>query len=711
MIQVHAAGSLGAIMSASAGYTQGAPSPIASVVSAMTTLPAPLLFPIDPAPTSAASTPGALDDVDVRHRAETAIATLMAALTTRVCCLAWSGGKDSTAAAALTLTALLRLRLSQPEAVLLPLYVTTGDTEVENPHVLAEAHDALDLLREWALGAGLDVRIISYKPRLADTFVVNVLSGAMLPTYAGHRRRQCTFKWKLDPAAAALRNLIRDLRQELAGAAETGDPIAMGRLDLLSADPTPVVILGTRHDESTIRSANMRKRGESAERIVEHDGRHLLSPIADWCEDEVWEFLAIAGTAPNSVGADAAVPYPVWRPDFAAVIQLYRDAAGGECPVVAGAGKAGRAGCGARTGCHTCVQIASDRSLEAMATDPRYHHVRPLLDIRNFLAAIQYDMSHRTWVTRQVVKDRISGKSFLKVQPHHFTSETLQTIIGAYMTADRNEARRADAFDHALRAGRLPVEDPYVARCLAEGVPPAPAYLERMRRPQFQVINAQKAVGLDFYSAVLLSHRRPFTVLELWHRVWRQGETITVPTIAKHPPIRIPAARWIEIPEGATPDCYLGLSDPMVTMHEPCWEAQDLHSVDGNVVAAVEAPAFDVDEEAAGLIVDLLYPDDLRDRHLHPDPLAFDPVRTYLAMGVVHLSPAGRAHLNRIIKHRAAVHAAGFYDLPADTLYHMAQAPAPVTETTGSALDSSGSPPPTGAVPAHTRFEQLSFTF
>lgn len=677
----------------------------------MTTQPPSLLFPIDPAPSSAGLALGAQDDIDIRHRAETAIATLMAVLTTRVCCVAWSGGKDSTAALTLALTALLRLRQSHPETVLLPLYVTTGDTEVENPHVLAEAHDAMEHLRAWALDTAIDVRIITYKPRLADTFVVNVLSGAMLPTYAGHRRRQCSLKWKIDPAKVAIRVLLRDLRQQLTAAAEAGDRLALDRLDLLTAEPTPVVILGTRHEESATRSANMRKRGESAEQIVEHDGRHLLSPIADWSEDDVWELLAVAGTAPRHSGANPAVPYPVWRPDFRPVIQLYRDAGGGECPVIAVAGKAGRAGCGVRTGCHACVQIATDRSLEAMAADPRYHHVRPLLDIRNYLAAIQYDMSKRTWVTRQVVKDTTTGKSFLKVQPHHFTSETLQTIIGAYMTADRNEVLRAEAFGEALCAGRLPTDDPYVAHCLAEGVQPSTAYLERMRRPQFQVITAQKAVGLDFYSGVLVSHRRPFTVLELWHRVWHLGESITVPMIAKHPPIQIPSARWIEIPEGSTPDRFLGLSDPMVTMHEPCWGAEDLHVVDGNVVAAVEAPAFDVDEEAAGLIVDLLYPNDLRHRHLDPDPLAFDPVRTYVSLGTVQLSPAGRAHLNRIIKHRAAVHEAGFYDLPADTLYRMAQAPAPVTEKTGSGLVSSASSPAVGAIPAHGRYEQMSFTF
>lgn len=590
---------------------------------------------------------------------ERAIGILVEVLKDNLCLVAFSGGKDSSGTLVLVLLALLRLRSTMPELPLLPVYVLFGDTEVENPFVMAEAMDALEELQDWARAAGLDVRVEIYRPRLADSYVVNVLSGAMLPSYANHKRRQCTHKLKLDPAQRATKRLSIALRSELEALAPT-DPTAAARLSRLDRSPVPVVILGTRRQESGERRANMAARGEAADRITEFDGRRLLAPVADWTEDMIWELLALAGTT--------AGVYPVWRSDFRRNVAMYRASAGGECPVIAVAGRLGRTACSARMGCHTCQAVGNDRSLEALVMDPRYAALRPLLHIRNHIAAIRYDMDRRTWVTRQVHHDAASGRAWLKVQPHHFDSQTLQSIVGAYMTADRDEWNRAEAFQQALDEGRMP-DDPYLRACAADGTDPDPVYLRRMGKPLFRVIDPAHAVGLDFYSGVLRTHAKPYTILELWHRVWHLGETITVPELDKTPPCPNPAPRWYELPAGGQPVDFAGLADPLVTMWDECWEEEDRHVVAGRTVTAVAADAFSVDPEAAVLILDLVYPTDWRERHQHGDPLWYDGVRSLVAMGTVMLSPAGRTHLHRIIQHRSAVVAAGCYDLSVAALY------------------------------------------
>ena len=569
---------------------------------------------------------------------ETAIAAFTEVLAQHPVVLAWSGGKDSTAVVILGLLALERMRAAGTRPMA-PVHVLNGDTGVENPAVRILTERKSAQLVEWCAAAGHDVRLVVAEPRLADAWVVNVLSGGALPVYPNSRRRTCTVKLKIDPARIALRNVRATLEAE--GVAGT----------------RMVTAIGTRFEESEVRRRNMESRGETASVLADHDGRLLMSPIADWLEETVWELIGSAGTAMGL--------YPVWAPDFRDVVAAYRDAASGECPVVAGAGRQGRTGCGARFGCLTCVTVRTDKSLEAMAADARHAHLRPLLAVRDFMMAIQCDWGRRSWLTRCFAGE--GAARMVKVQPDHFDGPTLMAITAAYLHADHAEALRAEAFALALDAGRDP-DDAYVAACRAAGREPAADYLATMRRPAFHMIDDRKLVALDFYASLMRRHPRPHAVLETAHRIQHEGWVPPPLPMVDVPASPAPAARWLPI--GDLPYGFPGLGEPLApAFAEPCFGADEIHGDGTGSYVARDAPAFDVDPEAASLAVGLLYPDDWR-RNVHDDPsrLPHEAVRAYLSTGIVALSPQGRTRLHAISKARQHLEFLGLYGLDRDAL-------------------------------------------
>ena len=593
---------------------------------------------------------------------ETAIAAFETVLATHPVVVAWSGGKDSTAVTILALLALQRMQAANVKPVA-RLHILHGDTGVENPTVRALAATKAAQLRDWCTLYGHDVELIIAEPRLADAWVVNVLSGGQLPTYPNSRHRTCTAKLKIDPARAAL----RQVRDQLTAA-------GLGKARVVTA-------IGTRFDESHTRRRNMEGRGEKAATLAEHDGRLLMSPIAEWSEETVWELVGSSGTA---MGV-----YPVWAPDFRDVVAAYRDAASGECPVVAGAGRQGRTGCGARFGCCTCLVVRTDKSLEAMAADERHAHLRPLLAIRDHMMAIRYDWSRRSWLTRHFAG---SGHDrMVKVQPDHFNGPTLLALASAYLYADYAEAKRADTFDRAVHDGRIP-DDAYIRACSAAGQKPSAAYVAAMRQPQFQLIDDRKLVALDFYSAMLRKHARPHAILEAAYRIRTEGWQPPALDAIETPASPAPTGRWIRIGE---PYYGLGgLGDQIgIEMASVCHDASEVHRHGAEQYTCREAPAFDVDEEAAGLAIALLYPDDWRkSRYQNPDAKPHHAVQGYLRAGIVALSPQGRSRLHTISKARQHLEELGLYDLDPATLLQRCDAAGPLQDQNADWSDTNENP-------------------
>lgn len=226
-------------------------------------------------------------------------------------CVSWSAGKDSSTVLNLLLSAASKLRAGgQPVP---PIVVTHADTLIENPEMVQYARREMLQVEAFSRRHGLDVTIEISTPNLSAQWAVRVIGGRALPPFPG-TNRDCSTDWKISP--------MRRLRKKV-----------LKRLQVRSGNGPqrePVVLIGTRYDESAVRAQNMRERGESdieISRGVDENGKpsHLfLSPVAFWSSDDIWEYLATARS-----GAIAA--YSTFEDTF----RVYADAMGQSCVIVA----------------------------------------------------------------------------------------------------------------------------------------------------------------------------------------------------------------------------------------------------------------------------------------------------------------------------------------------------------------------------------------
>lgn len=574
---------------------------------------------------------------EIGERVETAVSVLADLLSREVLAVAWSGGKDSTACLILALLAMRRMAAVGDDPA--PLIVLHGDTLVESPPVHALAIDMLASLRDWCAANDVPLIPIVYRPRLNQSYVVKILSGTALPTFPEARKRICSASWKVEPSGRAVDREALAKLIEMAAAQPDRWPAIRASADWApdgrpSWRRQPVIVLGSRLDESDRRAASMSRHGQRAN-VVSVDtvaGRRTISPIAEWSELDVWELLGLAGlSSPH---------YPVWQDDFAELVELYRGAAGG-CVVVPGR-TAGSKACGARFGCHACQAVQVDESAAALVDEPRWAYAASLLRIRDWIASIRHDFDRRSWL--DCTED---PAGFIKVFPGPLAGQTIRDIARFYMTADRLEAERAALFRLAIRLGVDP-DDPHVAACRTAGRAPDAGYMRRMQHPQFQVFDAQNTIACDLYASLRGHQARPFGLLQAWHEVWHERQLFFPPSPLPSRPQPLPAPRWIPVP----PDVRRGWGHDIlaVGMSEACpWEPQP--DADGWPMMPQSIDAeFDVDAEAAAFIVGQEYPDMLRSRHSDPYQGPFAGVMYYLNIGCLILSPAGRKSLIARIK-------------------------------------------------------------
>jgi DNA sulfur modification protein DndC len=242
--------------------------------------------------------------------------------------IAASGGKDSSVVADLALVTARDFFLQTGIAPM--LIITTSHTLVENPEVVQ--HFRKELKRMEAFGAkhGFRVHTAIAEPELLDTFQIKVLSGRGLPSFPG-LNADCSVSWKVIPQQKLRAKIFVDLETE-------------GRAE-------PVTCLGNRFVESERRSLAMLIRAENAVTPVRNaDGDLILSPIADWETDDVFEYL---GTR------EPGKSYS----DFKDTLRLYAHAEGQSCAIVAaaiqeGMSKRKKGGCGAR---HRMLGVSTGR--------------------------------------------------------------------------------------------------------------------------------------------------------------------------------------------------------------------------------------------------------------------------------------------------------------------------------------------------------------
>lgn len=264
--------------------------------------------------------------------------------------LAFSGGKDSTAALKIILAAYRRSGLAS-----LKLTVVYCDTGVENP--------ILDVYVKSML-AGIDAEF----ERGGDAFATKILRAPVQDRFfvriigRGYPPPTNSFRW----CTPGLR--IRPVSRFI----EEHDP------------KNTVVVLGLRRAESQQRDRSLAKTPEGQWQ-KQREGNHdydLFLPILDLQVSEVWDTIFWL-SAPKAI-----------QPKI--LQDLYRDASG-ECPVI----KAPTAPpcASGRFGCWTCTVVRHDRSASKLI-DAGYEQLLPYFEFRNWLSEIRNDPNMR-WPLRR----------------------------------------------------------------------------------------------------------------------------------------------------------------------------------------------------------------------------------------------------------------------------------------------------------------------
>ena len=257
----------------------------------------------------------------------------------------YSGGKDSTTTLQIIWTALHSL---PSEECTKPVYIIASDTLVETPKIVGYIDTSLHNMNQAARQARLPFSAHKVKPRIDDSFWVNLIGkGYPAPS---KKFRWCTDRLKINPANQFITDRVT----------EHGEV---------------VVVLGVRKSESATRAQVMslhRIKGSVLSRHSSLANAFVYTPIEDFSVNDVWTYLLQA-------------PSP-WGNNNRDLVTLYRNAQAGECPLVV---DTTTPSCGnSRFGCWVCTVVNKDKSMEAMI-DSGEEWMQPLLDYRDTLAQTQ----------------------------------------------------------------------------------------------------------------------------------------------------------------------------------------------------------------------------------------------------------------------------------------------------------------------------------
>ncbi|WP_341907569.1 DNA phosphorothioation system sulfurtransferase DndC [Sandarakinorhabdus limnophila] len=316
--------------------------------------------------------------------------------------IGFSGGKDSTLVMHLVFEALLSL---PPSARRRTVHVVANDTLVESPLVVQHMVDSVNEIGEAAQVFGLPIVTQITRPKVDQTFWVNVIGRGYPPPNRSFR--WCTDRMKISPTSKYIKEQVD----------------AAGRV---------ILLLGVRRSESSQRSASV-GRYDTEGRLHQHNDLQncmVFRPIVEMHTDQVWDFLG------NNE--------PPWGGTHLRLIGLYRKASGGECPVVTSMEDIPSCGTSSsRFGCWTCTVVEKDRSLEGFV-EWGHDEFGPLLDFRDWLASIRNDPNRRQARRRD---GRITVTTTGALVPGPFTFQTRSEIFDRLRETERQVGHRLLADD------------------------------------------------------------------------------------------------------------------------------------------------------------------------------------------------------------------------------------------------------------------------
>ncbi len=315
--------------------------------------------------------------------------------------VAYSGGKDSTLLLQLTWEVVAELPKHDRQR---KIYVVGNDTLVESPLVIRHLRTTLTTIERAVVKDKLPISAQITKPHVDQTFWVNVIGRGYIPPTRNFR--WCTDRMKILPTSQLLEKLIRMHKRA-------------------------VLLVGTRKSESAHRRRNMEKHGASGTRMNPHGsvaGCRMFSPLAEFKDEDVWLVLMQRK--------------PPWGGTHRNLITLYRNAGGGECPLVLT--KADAPSCGTtspRFGCWTCTVVNKDRSLRGIIDSGHEdaESLTRLFDFREWLIEMREDDTNRQLVRRDGnSKSRADGSRVMGP----FTLGVRKKILSRLMALEKDTGQK-----------------------------------------------------------------------------------------------------------------------------------------------------------------------------------------------------------------------------------------------------------------------------
>ncbi len=312
--------------------------------------------------------------------------------------VAYSGGKDSTLLLQLVFETMLAL---PPEQRKRQIHVVANDTLVESPLVINHLKKSIEKIRQAVAEIDLPVTATITKPCIDQTFWVNVIGRGYIPPTRNFR--WCTDRMKISPTSKYIERATTAHRKS-------------------------ILLIGTRKSESSSRRRRMESYEKEGRLMSPHNqikNCNVFSPIAELTDNEVWAIL-LQSKAP-------------WGGNHRNLITLYRNAGGGDCPLVLT--KEDAPSCGTtspRFGCWTCTVVAKDRSLAGLINSG-FDELEPLLDFRDRIIALREEMHSRMPVRRNgTTKYRKDGNPVMGP----FTMETRRKILHELLELEKEVGRK-----------------------------------------------------------------------------------------------------------------------------------------------------------------------------------------------------------------------------------------------------------------------------
>lgn len=300
--------------------------------------------------------------------------------------VAFSGGKDST----LVLQLVYEMLVAEGARARKPVYVISSDTLVEPPNVADYVERTIQSIQSHAAQHDVPIEPTLVRPEMDETFWAKLIGKGYPPPTRWFR--WCTTNMKIKPSRREIAKLTRE-------------------------HGSVILLLGSRSNESSDRRKRMLARSQNERRLNPHHeipDAFVFTPIADWETDEVWEYLYENNPPP-------------WGGRHDAMLTLYRQASGGECPIVMDLNTPSCGG--SRFGCWTCTVVRLDRSMEGFI-EAGERWMAPLNRFRNWLKEIREGSEFR--MNRR--RDGSPG-------PGPFTPEARKQILRELLSVEKDVGR------------------------------------------------------------------------------------------------------------------------------------------------------------------------------------------------------------------------------------------------------------------------------